>query len=103
MGARYEGKSTAPTQKEILKAIQDQQKIENLMDFMTLSRKNAKPAEKAEAQARIDATEKRVRAAMSGGAGGGGGGGQPISEAESRALPKGATYIAPDGSQRVKG
>ena len=40
---------------------------------------------------------------MSGGAGGGGGGGQPISEAEYRALPKGATYIAPDGSQRVKG
>lgn len=69
MGARYEGKSTAPTQKEILKAIQDQQKIENLMDFMTLSKKNAKPAEKAEAQARIDATERKVRAAMSGGGG----------------------------------
>lgn len=104
MGARYEGKGTAPTQKEIMKAVQDQQKIENLMDFMTLSKKNAKPAEKAEAQARIDATEKRVRAAMSGGiAGGGGGGAQPISEAEYRALPKGATYIAPDGSQRVKG
>jgi hypothetical protein len=107
MGARYEGKSTAPTQKEILAAIQAQQKIENLMDFMTLSRKNAKPAEKAQAQARIDATERKVRAAMSGGIaagdGGGGGGAKPISEAEYRALPKGATYTDPNGVERVKG
>jgi len=104
MGARYEGKSTAPTEKEIRAAIIEAHKIENPMNYMTLARRNAKPAEKAEAQAKIDATEKRVRAEMTRGTGGGGGGGgQPISEAEYRALPKGATYIAPDGSQRVKG
>jgi hypothetical protein len=31
------------------------------------------------------------------------GGGKPITKAEYEKLPKGATYIAPDGTQRTKG
>jgi hypothetical protein len=31
------------------------------------------------------------------------GGGKPITKAEYDKLPKGATYIAPDGTQRTKG
>ena len=74
-GARYTGKSTAPTETQIRNAIRDQHRLENQMNFMTLTKKNAKPAEKAAAQAAIDATEKRVRADMTRGTDGGGGGG----------------------------
>ena len=74
-GARYTGKSTAPTETQIRNAIRDQHRLENQMNFMTLTKKNAKPAEKAAAQAAINATEKRVRADMTRGTDGGGGGG----------------------------
>jgi hypothetical protein len=74
-GAKYQGKSTAATPKQIMDAIRDAHKIENQFNFMTLAKKNAKPAEKAAAQAAIDATEKRVRAEMTRGTDSGGGGG----------------------------
>ena len=102
--AKYDGKSREPTKTEIDNAINKAHKLKNSMDFFLLSNKNAKPADKAAAQARIDATTKEVMDRLTGGdSKGGGGGGRPISEAEYKALPKGATYIAPDGSQRVKG
>lgn len=104
MGARYEGKDNKPTPTQINDAIEKAYKTRNQMDFMTLANKNAKPADVARAQANIERTKQDVLRTLSAtGGGGGGGGGQPISEAEYRALPKGATYIAPDGSQRVKG
>ena len=71
-GAKYQGKSTAPTETQIRNAIRDQHKLENQFNFMTLAKKNAKPAEKAAAQAAIDATEKRIREEMTRGTGGGG-------------------------------
>jgi hypothetical protein len=86
IGARYRSKDTAPTETQIRNAIRDQHKLENQINFMTLAKKNAKPAEKAAAQAAIDATEKRVRDSMTRGAGGGGGGGGNMSPQDQQAL-----------------
>ena len=103
MGARYRGKDTAPTPLQITNQIEKAYEKRNSIDLMTLSNKNAKPADIARAQANLARTKQDVLESLKITGGGGGGGGQPISEAEYRALPKGATYTAPDGSQRVKG
>jgi hypothetical protein len=103
VGAKYDGKSREPTKTEIDKALTAALRLKNSMDFVLLGNKNAKQADKAAAQARIDATTKEVMDRLTGGAPAGGGGAKPITEAEYNALPKGASYIAPDGSQRVKG
>jgi hypothetical protein len=102
MGAKYEGKSGQPTPKEINDAIEKAYKTRNQMDFLVLGNKNAKPADIARAQANIERTKNDVIAQLGGGASKGGGA-KPITKEEYDALPKGATYTAPDGSQRVKG
>ena len=102
MGARYEGKDTAPTAIQINNALETAYSKRNAMDLMTLSNKNAKPADIARAQANLERTKQDVLNNLKL-TSGGGGGGKTITEAEYNALPKGATYTAPDGSQRVKG
>jgi hypothetical protein len=72
-----------PTPTDRLRAAQS---IVNDMD--------ASPEEKVEAR-------KEITRIMSGGKQEGGG--KPITKAEYDKLPKGATYIAPDGTQRTKG
>jgi len=75
VGAKYDGKSTEPTKTEIDKALNSAYKLKNSLDFLLLSNKNAKPADKAAAQARIDATTKEVMDRLAGGTPKGGGGG----------------------------
>jgi hypothetical protein len=103
VGAKYDGKSTAPTKLEISKELNAAHKLKNSMDFLILANKNVKQADKDRAQANIDRTTKEVMDRLTGGTPAGGGGAKPITEAEYNALPKGASYTAPDGSQRTKG
>lgn len=74
VGAKYDGKSTAPTQVEISKELNAAYKLKNSLDFLILSNKNVKQADKAAAQARIDATTKEVMGRLTGGTPKGGGG-----------------------------
>jgi len=106
IGARYKGKNIAPTVAEIAKILETAYSKRNAMDQMTLSNKNAKPADIARAKANIERTKQDVLNTLkvTGGGGAGGGGAKPpITEAEYKALPKGATYTAPDGVERIKG
>jgi hypothetical protein len=73
--AKYDGKSTEPTKTEIDRALNAALKLKNTQDYFVLSNKNAKPADKAAAQARIDATTKEVMDRLTGGTPKGGGGG----------------------------
>jgi hypothetical protein len=75
VGAKYDGKSTEPSKTDIDKALNSAYKLKNSLDFLLLSNKNAKQADKAAAQARIDATTKEVMDRLTGGAPKGGGGG----------------------------
>ena len=73
--AKYDGKSTEPTKTEIDRALNAALKLKNTQDYFVLSNKNAKPADKAAAQARIDATTKEVMDRLTGDTPKGGGGG----------------------------
>jgi hypothetical protein len=75
--AKYDGKSREPTKTEIDKALTAALRLKNSMDFVLLGNKNAKQADKAAAQARIDATTKEVMDRLTGGAPAGGGGAKP--------------------------
>jgi hypothetical protein len=75
VGAKYDGKSTEPSKTDIDKALNSAYKLKNSLDFLLLSNKNAKQADKAAAQARIDATTKEVMDRLAGGTPKGGGGG----------------------------
>jgi hypothetical protein len=105
MGARYRPKDTAPTVLQITNAIEKAYEKRNSIDLMTLSNKNAKPADRARAQANLERTKQDVLNTLkvTGGGDGGGGSAKPMTEAEYKALPKGATYTDPNGVERVKG
>lgn len=85
MGAKYEPKSNEPTPVQVQKAITEALKLENAMDFLVLGNKNAKPADRARAQANIDRTTERVRNELLGKRSGGGGGGGITAEQRAEA------------------
>lgn len=89
--------------------ITDAQKADELLKNLRIQLLTADPKDRPNVEARIQARLAEVaqqvqsRIQRPGTTGGAGGGAQPTTKAEYDKLPKGATYIDPNGVQRIKG